>query len=96
MGFRVASIPELPGDFNHDGTVDAADYVVWRKSDGTQAGYDTWRTHFGQTAGNGAALLSAHPLSATVPEPSVFVLLAVGLVCLTVGRSLSMLSATDR
>ena len=39
----------LPGDFNHDGTVDAADYVVWRKTDGTQAEYNTWRTHFGQT-----------------------------------------------
>jgi hypothetical protein len=25
----------LPGDFNDDGVVDAADYVVWRKTDGT-------------------------------------------------------------
>ena len=41
---------DLPGDFNNDGTVDAADYVVWRKSDGTPAGYNAWRTHFGQTA----------------------------------------------
>jgi len=41
-----------PGDFNHDGTVDGADYVVWRKGSGTKytaADYDSWRTHFGQT-----------------------------------------------
>ena len=24
----------LPGDFNRDGSVDAADYVVWRKNPG--------------------------------------------------------------
>jgi hypothetical protein len=23
------SSPDLPGDFNHDGIVDAADYVAW-------------------------------------------------------------------
>ena len=23
---------EIPGDYNHDGKVDAADYVVWRKA----------------------------------------------------------------
>ena len=44
----------LPGDFNGNGIVDAADYVVWRKSDGSQNGYATWRAHFGQTAGGGA------------------------------------------
>ena len=49
----VTQAPPL-GDYNSDGAVDAADYVVWRKNDGTQAGYDTWRAHFGQTAGNGA------------------------------------------
>ena len=30
----LAAVPSLPGDFNHDGTVDAADYVVWRKNPG--------------------------------------------------------------
>src|SRR6476659_1146802 len=28
----------LPGDFNDNGVVDGADYVVWRKTDGTPAG----------------------------------------------------------
>ena len=48
----------LPGDYNNDGTVDAADYVVWRKNDGTQGGYDTWRANFGQPlpgSGSGSA-----------------------------------------
>ena len=62
----------LPGDYNHDGKVDAADYVVWRKSNGSQSDYNTWRSHFGQSAGSGAALPSAEPLSAAVPEPSRF------------------------
>jgi T5SS/PEP-CTERM-associated repeat protein len=42
--------PLLAGDYNGNGTVDAADYVVWRKNDGTQAGYDTWRANFGASA----------------------------------------------
>ncbi|MEX2306112.1 MAG: hypothetical protein WD738_00870 [Pirellulales bacterium] len=72
--------PTLPGDFNLDGTVDAADYVVWRKTDNTQAGYDTWRANFGQTAGSSSALPFAAPLSAAVPEPAPLTLAAVGIL----------------
>ena len=64
----------IPGDFNHDGTVDGADYIVWRKNPGgiyTQNDFNTWRTHFGQTAGSGASA------NATVPEPATFVMLFV-------------------
>jgi len=42
----------LPGYFNHDRTVDAADYVVWRKNPGgiyTDDDYATWRANFGQS-----------------------------------------------
>ena len=46
-GFRSVTVS---GDYNHDSKVDAADYVVWRKSDGSQSGYDTWRANFGATA----------------------------------------------
>ncbi len=63
----------IPGDFNNSGTVDAADYVVWRKSLGTtytQADYNTWRAHFGQSSAAGA-------ISALVPEPSVWALLGM-------------------
>ena len=51
-------VAHLPGDFNNDGTVDAADYVVWRKNDGTQAGYDAWRAHFGASLGSGAGAMA--------------------------------------
>ncbi len=37
-------------DYNGDGTVDAADYVVWRKTGiNGQQGYDDWRANFGAT-----------------------------------------------
>jgi hypothetical protein len=75
----VAELP--PGDFNQDGTVDAADYVVWRKTDGTQTGYDTWRANFGTSllAGSGAAIPSAEPLSA-VPEPSTLMIACIAAI----------------
>jgi hypothetical protein len=78
---------ELAGDHNNDGSVDASDYVVWRKTDGTQAGYDTWRANFGRSGGSGSgaaagrsAAVAGAPGSA-VPEPSAIVLaIIVGLV----------------
>ena len=75
-GLAWSAVAVLPGDFNNDGTVDAADYVVWRKNDGTQDGYDQWRANFGTSliVGSGSAGYplgaSAEPLSAAVPEPS--------------------------
>ena len=62
--------PALSGDYNHNGKVDAADYVLWRKSPatygGNPAGYNTWRANFGQPPGSGlAAAVSA---SAAVPN----------------------------
>jgi PEP-CTERM motif-containing protein len=74
----------LPGDWNGDGKVDAADYVVWRNGFGTvftQDHYNIWRAHFGQIAGSGAAdppsrvPASAEPLSAAVPEPATLILM---------------------
>jgi uncharacterized protein YjbI with pentapeptide repeats len=78
---RLLAIPDLAGDFNHDGTVDAADYVVWRKNfSGDQTMYDAWRTNFGRTlsAGSGSVLASTEPLSAAVPEPRAMGLAALG------------------
>lgn len=62
------------GDFNGDGAVNAADYVVWRKGLGTtftQTDYDVWRAHFGQTAGSG----SGASANAAVPEPATLILM---------------------
>jgi hypothetical protein len=71
----------LPGDYNNDGVVDNADYIVWRKGLGTMFapnGYDVWRAHFGETAaGVGSALTASGSLSSGalgVPEPSGLVL----------------------
>jgi arabinogalactan endo-1,4-beta-galactosidase len=65
-----------PGDFNRDGAVDVADYVVWRKGFGTiftQTDYDVWLVHFGET--NGAVSGAIH---AEVPEPAVILLVVIG------------------
>jgi uncharacterized protein YjbI with pentapeptide repeats len=64
----LLAVNTVPGDFNGDGIVDAADYVVWRNGLGTTympSDYELWRSHFGQTAAGGAALASAR----VIPEP---------------------------
>jgi hypothetical protein len=79
--------PHLTGDFNRNGTVDAADYVLWRRSLGQtgnglpadgdgdgrvdQDDYGVWRGNFGRTAGS----LSGTNFNATVPEPGAGILL---------------------
>ena len=75
----------LPGDINKDGTVDAADYVVWRKNGGTQLQYDAGRASFGSTLnGSGSALqLSDMP---AVPEPHSFMLFVIGVVATLASR----------
>jgi hypothetical protein len=74
----------LPGDFNTDGRVDAADYVAWRNGLGVtylQADYDVWRTQFGESAANGLGA------SSVVPEPSIAALLCVGLLATAFRRT---------
>jgi autotransporter-associated beta strand protein len=64
-----------PGDYNLDGSVNAADYVVWRKNPaGFPANaYDVWRASFGNPPGSGSGLDGA-----AVPEPGAAVI-AIGL-----------------
>jgi hypothetical protein len=73
--------PTLLGDFNEDGAVDAADYVVWRRSGGSQDGYNAWRANFGRSNGSGSA--GASPSLAALPEPATFILLIAALGGLT-------------
>ncbi|MEX2306369.1 MAG: pentapeptide repeat-containing protein [Pirellulales bacterium] len=80
----LAAAPSLPGDFNHDGTVDAADYVVWRKGLGTthtQNDYTIWRAHFGQTAGTGSGATGSASAPAA-PEPASLVLFLLSSIAL--------------
>ncbi len=70
------------GDFNSDGVVNAADYVVWRKGLGTlysQGVFDRWRANFGPASGNG----SGSSTNVGVPEPSsvAMLILAVTSLC---------------
>lgn len=73
------------GDFNCDGGIDAADYVVWRKNpDGTYTpdDYNVWHTRFGQTAGSGSSAIA----NEAVPEPSSILLLLLGILSLQIPR----------
>jgi hypothetical protein len=79
----------VPGDYNGNGIVDAADYVAWRKGGPLQnevadpgtvssADYTTWRARFGNTSagsGSGAGTL----LASAVPEPAGGLLAAIAL-----------------
>jgi hypothetical protein len=82
----------LAGDYNFNGVVDAADFVLWRKtvgqigtglpSDGNgngvidQSDYTVWRTHFGQQLAGGGGANAG--FSPAVPEPhSVLLLLGI-------------------
>ncbi len=72
----------ITGDFNHDGFVDSADYVVWRKNNGSQEAYNAWRANFGAVLGSGTGLNTGSPQSDNVPEPAGFALLVLGsLLC---------------
>lgn len=60
----------LPGDFNGDGTVNAADYTVWRDGDlpggARSLELALWRNNFGRTLSLPAANAAPEPLSAFV------------------------------
>jgi hypothetical protein len=74
----VVPQPKLTGDYNNNGTVDASDYVIWRKGGPLQnevdtpgmvnvADYTAWRVRFGNTSGSVSVLGSA-----AVPEPATW------------------------
>ncbi|MCO6045573.1 dockerin type I domain-containing protein [Aeoliella sp. ICT_H6.2] len=78
MSLVILPSTPLPGDFNNDGTVDLADYTVWRNNLGATgtglaadgngdsvvdaADYGVWKEHFGQSTGAVGEV-------STVPEP---------------------------
>jgi parallel beta-helix repeat protein len=86
----------LPGDYNQDGTVNAADYTVWRNNLGSLTSlpndsspgvgpddYERWKSHFGESAGSGSSDPQSairNPQSAAVPEPSGIILATIALV----------------
>jgi T5SS/PEP-CTERM-associated repeat protein len=80
------------GDYNGNGVVDAADYIVWRKTlnqtgsnlaaDGNGNGivdsgdYDHWRSRFGSVIGTGLAAGA----SGAIPEPATSLLLLLSAI----------------
>jgi hypothetical protein len=74
-------VAHLPGDFNNDGTVDVADYVVWRQGLGTiyeQDDHDLWRANFGRSL-DVVSGVATGVASVAVPEPVSIVLAASAL-----------------
>ena len=91
--------PGLTGDYNSDGQVDAADYIVWRKSQGSsgiglpadgsgngmvdEADYRLWRANYGASSAP-----AADRSAAQVPEPCAAPLVAAAL-CRALGMRFS-------
>ena len=84
IDYQAVDLPAIPGDFNRDGTVDAADYTVWRDNQNSVSNlladgngdakvdlldYNIWAANYGS---------STPP--ATIPEPTSAVVALIGLV----------------
>jgi hypothetical protein len=106
---RIVTLDELPvmpwsvaapiaGDYNGDGSVSTADYVVWRMLSGQTgtglaadsnldgridaADYAFWASQFGQTAGSGAAYGNLP----AVPEPAGALLMGLASTYIFLSR----------
>ena len=96
QAFSEIELAVLPGDYNHNGIVDAGDYVVWRDTlgqtgiglaaDGNANGqidtadYDVWCAHFSHTAASGTLTGRA------VSEPTTSFLLTLAIAGWCSGR----------
>ncbi|CAK9037448.1 Autotransporter-associated beta strand repeat protein [Durusdinium trenchii] len=98
LRLTAAAVGGLAGDYNDDGVVNLADYVVWRNNLGSttamlpgdntpgivdQNDYTVWKNNFGMTSGAVASIASQQ----NVPEPSTMVmLLAAAALAVTAKR----------
>jgi hypothetical protein len=96
FAFDTLAIQDLSGDYNGNGVVDAADYVVWQNTFGQNgarlaadgngnnvvdaADYDVWRSQFGRTLSSSAAPVA-------LPEPMTSLVTTIGFVFLIGIRS---------
>ena len=104
-----ASSPELLGDYNRDGAVDASDFVVWKKAigqsgfglsaDGNDDGivderdYDVWRANFGAVINDST---NGSAPSINVPEPSPGLLVsAAALLLVSATRGVQRVSSSS-
>ena len=85
----------VTGDYNSDGKVNAADYVVWRKNPGNfpADAYTVWRANFGNPpgAGSGSGLDGG-----AVPEPATCSLLLCAVIGIASCRRCRPLGCLDQ
>lgn len=95
----LSVVPGLAGDYNGDGVVDGADYVLWRKTFGQQGAglaadgnsngivdagdYDFWHARVGNTFASGGESATNE---APVPEPASAISLFIGIVLVSYRR----------
>ena len=95
LGYTLLTVgvSTLPGDYNGDGVVDAADYTVWRDNLGsnvtlpgdttlgtvTSADYDVWRSNYGATQ----PVTGTEAQPASTPEPASLLLVCLALTAIS-------------
>lgn len=93
--YVAVTAPGVPGDYDNDGTVNAADYVVYRDRVGMPSDlpndfiggtidddqYNQWRANFGKTSSGGPAIGAA-----LVPEPATLGLLVIAAIAGAIPR----------
>jgi hypothetical protein len=100
IGWELTTPPGVPGDYNNNGKVDAADYVLWRNGGPlanevstlgvvNAADYTAWRARFGNTSGSGSGAII---LDGAVPEPTGAAMFLLGGVLLGATHRLRMSS----
>jgi hypothetical protein len=94
----VTTSPAVLGDYNNNGTVDAADYVLWRnngplQNEGVTPGsvtpedYQFWRSRFGATSGSGSGAAIGGAVGDAVPEPASAAFFVGSIVVLLARRT---------
>lgn len=97
---NIVTFAGVVGDYNNNGAVDAADYVVWRENVGTtnslpndptggtigNTQYNTWRANFGQTAAGSGASATAGLPSIALPEPTTILMCFTAAIALAAAR----------
>lgn len=72
----ISTFTGVPGDYNSDGTTNAADYVLWRNNPtafgGATQGYTVWRANFGNTVPViNRLVFENNEANNTAPDPDV-------------------------
>ncbi len=79
----IASSGGLEGDFDFDGDVDGADFLVWQRGESpdplSETDLNDWQTNYGSPG-------SLSEISTAVPEPATVLTLAIGMLGMMLSR----------